>query len=167
MGWLASAGIGIAGGLVQVAGSRSAGQDVHISLTHLALACLLLLCRQLWLYVGVYDFAGLQASSASANGPSGGDRWPAEWRAALGRVAVATPLLIVGWEQFKPDEMLESLASEFASRLTKLGPQGAPPALMAALQAALGGALGPQLPGPLVGGASGGCGMDGMVGWNG
>lgn len=152
---------------MQVAGSRSAGQDVHISLTHLALACLLLLCRQLWLYVGVYDFAGLQASSASANGPSGGDRWPTEWRAALGRVAVATPLLIVGWEQFKPDEMLESLASEFASRLTKLGPQGAPPALMAALQAALGGALGPQLPGPLVGGASGGCGMDGMVGWNG
>ncbi len=109
--------------------------------------------RQLWLYVGVYDFAGLQSAGQGSNGSSGGNRWPAEWRSALGRVAVATPLLIVGWEQFKPDEMLESLASEFASRLTKLGPQGAPPALMAALQASLGGALGPQLPGPLVGGA--------------
>lgn len=107
-------------------------------------------CRQLWLYVGVYDFAGLQGTSQSSGALSGGDRWPAEWRAALGRVAVATPLLIVGWEQFKPDEMLESLTSEFASRLTKLGAQGSPPALMAALQASLGGALGPQLPGPLV-----------------
>jgi hypothetical protein len=114
------------------------------------------LFRQLWLYVGVYDFAGLQSPGQNGgNGPGGGDRWPAEWRGALGRVAVATPLLIVGWEQFKPDEMLDSLASEFASRLTKLGLQGAPPALMAALQASLGGALGPQLPGPLVGWAAG------------
>lgn len=122
--------------------------------------------RQLWLYVGVYDFAGLQpqvalpAPGSSGNGrgapPSGSasagpsGRWPPEWRAALGRVAAATPLLIVGWEQLRADEMLENLASEFATRLAKLGPLGEAPALMAALQGALGGALGPQLPGPMV-----------------
>ena len=106
------------------------------------------LCRQLWLYCGVYDFAGLQAQQAN-----GGGRWPASWRAALGRVAGVTPLLIVGWEQYKPDEMLESLASEFGSRLTKLGPLGEPAALMQTLAAVLG-STGPPLPAPLVGASS-------------
>ena len=79
--------------------------------------------------------------------------WPLEWRAALGRVAAATPLLIVGREQFKQDEMLESLSSEFGSRLGKLGGLGQPAALMSALQGALGpDSVGPPLAAPMVGG---------------
>lgn len=109
-------------------------------------------CRQLWLYVGIYDFAALQQQNGQGNTTADGTsgRWPIEWRASLGRVAAVTPLLIVGWEQFKPDEMLESLASEFATRLTMLGTLGEPPALSSALQGVLGGAVGPQLPGPMV-----------------
>ena len=104
----------------------------------------------------MYDFAGLQPqqqqqpANGGRNGSSAaGGRGPASWRAALGRVAAVTPLLIVGWEQYKPDEMLESLASEFGSRLSKLGPLGEAPALMQALTAVLGG-TGPLLPAPLV-----------------
>lgn len=127
--------------------------------------------RQLWLYVGVYDFAGLQAQAppAGTNGRSAsfgaGARWPPEWRAALGRVAAVTPLLIVGWEQSKPDEMLENLSSEFGSRLAKLGSAGTPAALMAALQAVLGpGTVGPQLPAPMVGQPGSRAGWSGRVG---
>jgi hypothetical protein len=101
----------------------------------------------------VYDFAGLQPQQANGGGVSSGVRWPASWRAALGRVAGVTPLLIVGWEQYKPDEMLESLASEFGSRLTKLGALGEPAALMQTLAAVLG-STGPPLPAPLVGASS-------------
>lgn len=108
------------------------------------------LCRrQLWLYCGVYDFGGLQQDAPAAqNGrrvtvahapvAAAAGRWPPAWRGALGRAAAATPLLVLGWEQFKPDEMMENLASELGSRLTKLGPAGEATALTAALAAELG-----------------------------
>ncbi|KAL4452207.1 hypothetical protein ABPG75_007869 [Micractinium tetrahymenae] len=107
------------------------------------------LFRQLWLYCGVYDFGSLQqAAPAPQNGrrvtashaptSAAAGRWPPAWHGALGRVAAATPLLILGWEQFKPDELMENLASEFGSRLTKLGPAGESAALAAALAAELG-----------------------------
>ena len=98
----------------------------------------------MWLYCGVYDFAGM------AQQPEAPRRWPVAWQAALGRVSAATPLLIMGREQQKADEMLDSLASEFGSRLTKLGRLGEPAALMAALAGALGGSPWPQLPAPVV-----------------
>ncbi|KAL4857248.1 Phosphatidylinositol 4-kinase alpha 1 [Chlorella vulgaris] len=110
------------------------------------------LFRQLWLYCGVYDFAGLKAAASAQHGSSG--RWPAEWRQAAGRVAAVSPLLIVGWEQYKPDELLESLTSEFGSRLAKLGPLGESAALTSALSALLGPDLAApglkaQLPAPM------------------
>ena len=85
-----------------------------------------------------------------AQQPEAPRRWPVAWQAALGRVSAATPLLIMGREQQKADEMLDSLASEFGSRLTKLGRLGEPAALMAALAGALGGSPWPQLPAPVV-----------------
>lgn len=124
--------------------------------------CVPLVChRQLWLYCGVYDFAGLKAAASAQHGSSG--RWPAEWRQAAGRVAAVSPLLIVGWEQYKPDELLESLTSEFGSRLAKLGPLGESAALTSALFALLGPDLAApglkaQLPAPMV------CGWGGWAG---
>lgn len=97
----------------------------------------------------MYDFGGLQQGApaqqngrrvtvAHAPASAAAGRWPPAWRGALGRVAGATPLLILGWEQFKPDEMMENLASELGSRLTRLGTAGGAEALTTALAAQLG-----------------------------
>ena len=88
---------------------------------------LLRLSRHLWFYSAVFNFAGLQRRGSEAN-------WPPEWRAALGRISLATPFLVVGSEQQKDDELQERLRSEFGSRLGKLPPAvGSGAALAAAL----------------------------------
>lgn len=126
----------------------------------------------------MYDFGGLQQTAAApqngrrvtvAHAPAGAAaaRWPPAWRGALGCVAAATPLLILGWEQFKPDELMENLASELGSRLTKLGPTGEAAPLAAALAAQLGAEAwqhGP-VPAPLVRRARGAASATRRGGW--
>ena len=104
---------------------------------------LLRLVRLLWLYVGIYDFAGLVAAAAGV-----APRWPPAWRASLGQVAATSPLLALGMEQQRGVDLQEQLQSEFGSRLTKLGQRGTLAVLTAQLTA-LAGPAGPPLSAPL------------------
>ena len=124
--------------------SLQAAQERDLQLLHLF--------RLLWLYVGVFDFGGLLrgAHTPSASGTSGGapPAWPRSWRPALGALAAASPVLVLGMEQQRGLDLEEQLRSEFGSRLAKLGQRGAPGALASAL-ADLAGVQGPALSPPL------------------
>lgn len=101
--------------------------------------------RRLWLYSSVYDFAAL-ARPAPGVAPA----WPSEWSGALSAIAAATPVLLVGSEQQKPEAFLEHVASEYGSWLTKLGPKGTALRLMQSVALSVGGlAVYGQLPAPL------------------
>lgn len=67
--------------------------------------------RNLWLYCGIYDFGGFRESMT----------WPKNWQSALGRIAVATPLLMLGAEEQKTEVLVEKLRAEYSARLLKLG----------------------------------------------
>lgn len=75
--------------------------------------------RHLWLYSSIYDFGMIAGGVGNSD-----DAWPSPWSQALSSIASATPVLILGSEQQKPEAFLEDISVEYESWLVKLKKRG-------------------------------------------